>query len=162
VRDLVRDEPDEEGVVVEDDARQRRRFLAQLARLRRTIAEREAYQRKVRARGRRKPSAKVAERLRRLDERVVRAVCGLELGRRQIERLIEELCRTAERLRPLRRRLPAVVDEATQAVRQEIRDLEGRVGMSAAALERIVRTIRAAENRARTAKQELIEANLRL
>jgi RNA polymerase primary sigma factor len=104
----------------------------------------------------------VAEKTQRHEARVVRGVCALGLARRQIERLVEELCRTAERLRPLRRRLPALVDATTQAVRHEIRGLEGRLGMSSAAIERIVRTIRLAETRTRGAKQELIEANLRL
>jgi RNA polymerase primary sigma factor len=163
VRELLRDDPAEDDAdVVEDDGPQRRRFLAQLARLRRVVADRDAYLRKLRARGRRKLSPKSAARLERLEARVVRAVCTLGLGRRQIDRLIAELCRAAERLRPLRRELAAGGGNTACTARHDIRGLEGRVGMTAAALERVVRQIRVAEECAKTAKQELIEANLRL
>ena len=53
VRELVRDEPEEDGEPIVDDGPQRRRFLAQVARLRRVVAERDAYLRKVRAKGQR-------------------------------------------------------------------------------------------------------------
>jgi RNA polymerase primary sigma factor len=162
VRDLVRDEPDEDAEQVEDDGPQRRRFLAQVSRLRRVVADRDAYLRKLRGRGRRKLAPKTATRLERLEARVVRAVCALELGRRQIDRLIAELCRTAEKVRPMRRQLADLADEHARAVRQDIRDVESRVGMTATALERVVREIRTAEAAAKAAKQELIEANLRL
>jgi RNA polymerase primary sigma factor len=162
IRDLVRDEPEEETEVVEDDAAQRRRFLAQVRRLKSVVAERDAFLARIRARGRRKTSPQVAERLERLEARVVRAVGGLELGRRQIERLISELCRAAEKVRPLRRQLVVLAEDEQRGVRQEIRDLEARVGMTAPALERVVREIRVAEEESKTAKQELIEANLRL
>jgi RNA polymerase primary sigma factor len=162
VRDLVKDEPEEDGEVVEDDRVQRRRFLAQVARLRRAVGDRDLYLRKTQTYGRRKPTEKVLARIEQLETRVVRCVGGLGLGRRQIERLIADLCRTAEHLRPLRGRLVAVTDDAARAARQKIRDHEHRTGMTAAGLERVVRTIRLAEHRVRGAKQELIEANLRL
>src|SRR5262245_13434292 len=162
VRELVRDEPEEDAEQIVDDSPQRRRFLAHVARLRRVVAERDAYLRKVRAKGQRKLPPKTADKIERYEARVVRAVCGLELGRRQIDRLIAELCRTAEKVRPMRRQLGNVTDEHARAMRQDIRDVEGRVGMTAAALEKVVREIRTAEGAAKTAKQELIEANLRL
>jgi RNA polymerase primary sigma factor len=163
VTDLVRDEPvEDESEVVVDDGGQRRRFLALVSRLRRVVAERDAYARKVRAKGKRKLAPKTVERLEKHEARVVRAVSALELGHRQIDHLIAELCRTCEKVRPLRRQLTGVGDEAGRPVRQEIRDLETRIGMSAPALERVVREIRSAEARAKSAKQELISANLRL
>jgi RNA polymerase primary sigma factor len=162
VRELVRDEPEEDAEQIVDDGPQRRRFLAQVARLRRVVAERDAYLRKVRAKGQRKLSPKTAEKIERYEARVVRAVCGLELGRRQIDRLIAELCRTAGKVSPMRRQLGDLNEEHARSMRQDIRDVEGRVGMTAAALEKVVREIRTAEGAAKTAKQELIEANLRL
>jgi RNA polymerase primary sigma factor len=162
VRELVKDDPEEDGEVVVDDGPQRRRFLTQVSRLRRVVADRDAYVRRIRIKGRRKLAPKTAERLEQHEARVVRAVTGLELGRRQIERLIAELCRTAEKVRPLRRQLARLADDVSRGVRQEIRELEARIGMSAPALERVVREIRTAEERAKVAKQELIEANLRL
>jgi RNA polymerase primary sigma factor len=162
VRDLVRDDPEEDAEVVVDDGPQRRRFLAGVSRLRRVVAERDAYLRKVRAKNRRKLAEKTVARIERHEARVVRAVAALELGRRQIERLIAELCRSAERAHPLRRAVTSRDDDAARVARGEIRDLEARVGMTAPALDRIVRQIRTAEERAMTAKQELINANLRL
>jgi len=162
VRELVRDEPEEDGEQIVDDGPQRRRFLAQVARLRRVVAERDAYVRKVRSKGQRKLPPKTADKIERYEARVVRAVTGLELGHRQIDRLISELCRTAEKVRPMRRRVADLGDEQARAMRQDIRDLEGRVGMTAAALEKVVREIRTAETTAKAAKQELIQANLRL
>jgi RNA polymerase primary sigma factor len=162
VRELVRDEPEEDGEQIVDDGPQRRRFLAQVARLRRVVAERDAYLRKVRAKGQRKLAPKTAEKIERYEARVVRTVCGLELGRRQIDYLIAELCRMAEKVRPMRRQLAGVSEDHARSMRQDIREVEGRVGMTAAAIEKVVREIRTAEGTAKTAKQELIEANLRL
>jgi RNA polymerase primary sigma factor len=162
VRDLVRDDPEEDAEVVEDDGPQRRRFLAMVSRLRRVVADRDAYLRKVRGKGRRKLTPKTVARIERHEARVVRAVTALELGRRQIERLIAELCRSAGRVSPLRRALTGRDGDAARVARGGIRDVEAHVGMTAPALDRIVRQIRAAEERAKTAKQELIQANLRL
>jgi RNA polymerase primary sigma factor len=162
VRDLVRDDPEEDAETLEDDGAQRRRFLMQVGRLRRAVADRDAYVKKAHARGRRKLMPKTVARVEQLEARVVRTFVGLGLARRQVDRLVGELCRTAERLRPLRGRLAAAGEDTARAARQQIRDHELRTGMTAAALERVVRTIRTAEHRARNAKQELIEANLRL
>ena len=59
VRDLVRDEVEEEGEVVEDDAQQRRRFLTQLARVRRAMADRDAVLRQLRLKPRRKLTPRI-------------------------------------------------------------------------------------------------------
>src|SRR5262249_8861531 len=70
VRDLIRDEPEEEGEAAEDDARQRRRFLNQLARIRRLVTEREA----LGSGGGRRSAAERARRaakLARIEERLV-------------------------------------------------------------------------------------------
>jgi RNA polymerase primary sigma factor len=162
VRDLLRDEPEDDAEVVEEDGPQRRRFLAQVRRLRSVVAERDAFVRRLKAQGRRKLTPKSAVRLERLEARVVRAVFGLELGRRQIDGLIAELCRSAEKVRPLRRQLMLLGEHEARDVRHEIRELESRIGMTAPTLERVVREIRISEEQAKTAKQELIEANLRL
>jgi len=162
IRDLVRDDPEEDAETVEDDAPQRRRFLAQLGRLRRAVGERDAYQRRLRQKGRRRLGPKSAARLEHVEARVLRAVCALGLGRRQIAHLVAELCRVAEWLRPMRRQLASAGEDSARTLRHDIRDVETRVGMAAIAIERVVRTIRLAEHQAGIAKQELIEANLRL
>jgi RNA polymerase primary sigma factor len=209
VRDLVRDDTEEDGEGrEEEDERLRRRFLALLARIRRIADERAALLRQA---GRR-ATGKRAERLVRLEARLLTALCGLGLARRQILFLAGELHRALERVQTLRSRLrqreersgvsattllrlgaavatgrtadpgkadrlvmqricralqigrddlPRVAEELKVA-RREQHEIEAQVGMPAAVLERAVGAIRAAERRARNAKQELIQANLRL
>jgi RNA polymerase primary sigma factor len=54
------------------------------------------------------------------------------------------------------------VGEELRGLRRDVREVEREMGMPVVALERAVGDIRAADHRARTAKQELIQANLRL
>ena len=209
VRDLVRDEADEDGEpAVEDDVRQRRRFLQQLARVRRLAAERDALPRRS-ARGGRA----LGQRRTRVEERLVTTLCALGLNRRQIERIKGGLYATLTSLQQRRARVQvhekrtgkscaellrvtgALLDgrdvaelgraqratvqraardlrlgydelralgEEIRAARRELREMERDIGMPLPALEVAVRAIRQAEYRARAAKQELIQANLRL
>jgi RNA polymerase primary sigma factor len=178
VRDLLRDEGDEESADGEvEDERQRRRFLKQLARIRRLVAERDAVARRRRtARGRRagdRPALLAA----RLEGRLLAALLGLGLSRREIEHISTGLAQALGQLQRLRAELqaagaprrrgpgwaqsPAEMEEL-RVVRREIRAIERAIGMSAPALERAVTGIRSAERRAAVAKRELIEANLRL
>src|SRR5262249_22961709 len=110
LRDLVVDdseeetETDEDGERTEqtDDLRQRRRFLAQIARIKRLDTERTALQRRS-ARLRGATSARVA----RIGQRVLAALCGLGLSHRQIGYLSGALQRAAERMEQLRATLRA-------------------------------------------------------
>jgi len=148
-----------------------------------------------------------------LEARLLRALCGLGLSRRQIEHMTSGLyaglqraaarrahleaveqrtgCSPAELLRltrglsngaegaelgpgqrdALQRVYRAVgipsealvtLAEEVRAARRELAELEREVGMPLGALQRAVRDIRAAELGARAAKQEMIQANLRL
>jgi RNA polymerase primary sigma factor len=213
LRDLVRDEPEEDAAASDDDERQRRRFLAQLARIRRLVAEGDALDRRLAGQTRRRPEGALARRRARVEERLVAALRGLGLNRRQIEHVKDGLYRACERTQELRRRLRAhetrtgrsiaellrlsgallggrapedvprtqrpilqracrdlrltrenlaALGEAIRETRRELRELERDTGMGAAVLERTVVAIRAAERRANQAKQELIQANLRL
>jgi RNA polymerase primary sigma factor len=180
LRDLVRD-GDDDGEADEEDEPQRRRFLAQLGRVRRLAAERAAL-----ARG---PGGSRAAARARIEQRLTAALLRLGLSRRQIDVVIGDLYRTGDRVRELRERLKGLEDRLgarpaarrrggpaarigheeraalaaeIRAVRREVRALERRAGMPAAALLRAVEAVRAAERAARAAKQELIEANLRL
>ncbi|HYR96348.1 MAG TPA: RNA polymerase sigma factor RpoD [Candidatus Binatus sp.] len=208
LRDLVRDETDEDGETVgDDDLRHRRRFLAQLARVRRLANDRELL---AERRGHRSASKGARHRV---DERLIAVLCGLGLNRRQVERIkgglyaalqgvqerrarlqrheertkkpIAELLRltgallngraadeltrnqrailqrASRDLGMTREELTALGEEIRNA-RRELRDMEREIGMPAAALEAAVRAIRTAEFRAGGAKQELIQANLRL
>ncbi len=205
LRELVRDETDEDGDGAGDeDLRQRRRFLKQLAHIRRLRAERDSLAgRPLPARG------KAAARLARVEERMLKALCGLGLNRRQHERIKGALYAASAAIRAQRDRLrahetrtgrgatelvrltaavasaePGSADRTAltraarllgmspeavpgfaaelRAVRRELRDMERDLGMRLVVFEAAVQTIRTAERRARDAKQELIQANLRL
>jgi RNA polymerase primary sigma factor len=205
-RDLVRDEAEEDGEpAVEDDVRHRRRFLQQLARIRRLALERDALPRRG--------NGALARRRARVDERLVTTLCALGFNRRQIERIKGGLYATLTSLQQRRARIQvhekrtgkscaellrltgALLDgrdvaelgraqrvtvqraarelrlghdelrtlgEEIRTTRRELREMERDIGMPLAALEVAVRGIRQAEYRARAAKQELIQANLRL
>jgi RNA polymerase primary sigma factor len=62
----------------------------------------------------------------------------------------------------LSREAVAALGDELRSIRAELRDLEHDVGMRVATFQAAVGHIRAAERRARDAKQELIQANLRL
>ena len=209
LRDLVRDEVDEEAEAGEEDERQRRRLLTALVRIRRLARERDALVARGEAGARKKAAAKRA----RAEARLLRGLVGLGLNRRQIEGIAGGLYNAFERLQRLRGRLRkaeertgrstvdllrltgglvngqspddmprgqrailqracrvlrmpreelAMLGEDIRTVRREMREIESEIGMPWAVVERAVQIIRTAEYRARNAKQELIEANLRL
>src|SRR5262249_17507902 len=173
LRDVVEADGEEDTDPGDDDGRQRARFLAQLGRMRRLVAEREAETGRGAVGG--AARAGRAARLARLDERLATALLGLGLARRQVALVADELSRAAERVSQLqarvhklaqerprgRDRVRAVADES-RAARPESRDLARSVGLPAGALMRTVDQIRDATARAHAAKQELVEANLRL
>ena len=212
-RDLVRDEGEEEvdAEPGDEDVRLRRRLLAQLGRVRRLAVERNALTRALAHRRGGRP--RLVQGRARLEARLLAALCGLGLSRRQIEQVASGLYATLERAAARRIRLQAVeqrtgrspadllrlthglangaeggelppgqraalhlachelgmsrealvtLAEEIRNARRELAELEREVGMPFGALERAVRDIHAAERRVRTAKQEMIQANLRL
>ena len=174
LRELIRDEPEEEGEAAEDDVRQRRRLLSQLSRIRRLVDERDALGRSG-GRCSRAERARRAAKLARIEERLAASLLGLGLCRRQVAPVINELSRAATRIGQLKARVRRLShdrprrrdrsDEAgaeCRAAERESRDLERAAGMRASVLTRVVEEIEAARVRAHNAKQELIEANLRL
>src|SRR5581483_6823324 len=121
LRDLVRtDDADEDGEPADDDDTQRRKFLAQVARIRRLRVElaavavrqprRPAPRPKAAAARRRLAAARkdLATRRGRIEARLVAALCGLGLNRRQIDQLVGNLERAAERATQLGRRLRTI------------------------------------------------------
>jgi RNA polymerase primary sigma factor len=213
VRDLVQDDSEEEAEVPDDDEPLRRRFLAQLGRIRRLALERAELEQRLGRTPRRRPGGKLATQCARLELRLLTALRNLGLNRRQIEHMKGGLFRAHDAIRGLRakvhateqvlkRPLPTLLrlthglvpgaeeteadapararlqratrdfglgaeelialGEAVRSARRTIREIEGEIGLSGAQLERTVAAIRAADHRARTAKQELIQANLRL
>jgi RNA polymerase primary sigma factor len=150
-------------------------LLARLSRIRRLVAEREEQARPTGRRLGRPALSRQAARLGRLDERLAAAFLGLGLARRHVGLVVDELSRVATRLTQLQARVRQLADERprsrdrvqeaadeARAARRESRELELLAGMPRAALLRAVEEIRVASARAHAAKQELVEANLRL
>src|SRR5436305_5393923 len=212
-RDLVRDEGEEEvdAEPGDEDVRLRRRLLAQLGRVRRLAVERNALTRALAHRRGGRP--RLVQGRARLEARLLAALCGLGLSRRQIEQVASGLYAALERAAARRIRLQAVeqrtgrspadllrlthglangaeggelppgqraalhlacselgmsrealvtLAEEIRNARRELAELERELGMPFGALERAVRDIHAAERRMRAAKQEMVQANLRL
>ena len=215
LRDLLRDEVEEDAEqnadAAEEDERQRRRFLTQIARIRRLAEEHARGDRRRREPARRRGGKAVTSRAT-LEDKLVKAVRDLGLNRREIGQISRDLIVALERVDMMKARLSAaervsgkrVVDlmrlvkaideqgpdeappsqgalavslmrdrgmcpedvvtlaETVRGARRELRDIERTLAMSPAVLQRAVSAIRDADRRARIAKQELIEANLRL
>jgi RNA polymerase primary sigma factor len=212
VRELVQDDAEDEAEVPDDDEPLRRRFLAQLGRVRRLALERAELEQRL-GRTARRPGGKLAAQCAKLELRLIAALRNLGLNRRQVEHVQGGLYRAHDAIRALRAKIHATekilkrplatllrlthgltpgaeeteldapararlqhaacgfglgaeelitLGEAVRSARRTIREIEAEVGLSAAQLERTVAAIRAADHRARTAKQELIQANLRL
>ena len=215
LRDLLRDEVEEDAEqnadTAEEDERQRRRFLTQIARIRRLAEEHARGDHQRREPARRRGGKAVASRTA-LEDKLVKAVRDLGLNRRELGQISKDLTVALERVDMMKARLSAAErvsgkraadlmrlvkaidehgsDEASQcqgalavslmrdrglcpedvvtlaetvrSARRELRDIEHTLAMSPAVLQRAVSSIRDADRRARIAKQELIEANLRL
>src|SRR5581483_310438 len=111
IEDLVRDEPEdpdgqEDGEDRKEDVRQRRRFLAQVARARRIAAERARLLARMGG-GRRRLDAKAAARVARFAERQTDALCRLGLGHRHVDAIARALRTAAGRIDLLRTGLRA-------------------------------------------------------
>ncbi|HEV7733866.1 MAG TPA: sigma-70 family RNA polymerase sigma factor [Candidatus Binatia bacterium] len=162
----------EDDPAVDTDTVRRQGFLAQLARVRRVLRERDgAAPRRATA----------------IDARLGTAVLGLGLARTHVDRLADELRQTAtqasqivgriealESLVPRPRRgrpggglgqrsddRAAAQDELLSA-RRALRQLEQRETLRASAMATLLTRLGDAEQRACAAKQEMVEANLRL
>ena len=177
-----KDESDEdEAEPGDDDSRQRTRFLAQLARLRRLVSEREAV---LRASVRRLSRAALTRRTARLDSALDDAarrssLLALGLARRQVALVHRASCQRAQaRVAQLRRpRDPAAHARPRPRARTRAQELTRREPRGAARAcaswnsrsgwpprrsHGSWATCSRAGTRAHAAKQELIEANLRL
>ncbi len=175
LREIIEADGDEQSEPGEDDRRQRARFLAQVSRIRRLVAERDRLGRGGAQRPGKGALARRTAALARLDERLATALLGLALARRQLSFVTDELTRAAERMGQLQARVRTLTsgrprgrdrareaDDEVRAARRESRELERAIGLSAAALARTVERIRATAASTHCAKQELVEANLRL
>jgi RNA polymerase primary sigma factor len=173
IHSLVRDDLDEDQQPVGDDARLRRRFLTQVARLRRLSDRYDALLAKTRTRMASKGARQrtLAE-VKRVEDRLVGGLIRLGMNRRQIDTMASRLAgavdtigRLGARVRTMAtsvRNSAAVAGPALLEARRSLRGVEHAVGMPARVVQETLRGMRAAERRAREAKAQLIEANLRL
>ncbi len=168
LRDIIQDGAEDDLERAQEDARQRARFLARLGRVRRLVAERDRLARDAARRVDRRAGS-----IQRAEARLAQALLGLGLSRGQVVRVQEELAGAAARVATLMARLgrsgsarrgAAGGDHATEAraLRRESRRVEEAIGLPAVTLLGIVEEMQAAVCRAQVAKQELVEANLRL
>ena len=98
------------GVASLEDARRRKRFLAQVARIRRLANERATLER----RDTRPARARAA----RVSEQLVKALCALELGHRQVDGLVGVLRQASTRIDALRAILRANEERTGRPVRE--------------------------------------------
>jgi RNA polymerase primary sigma factor len=174
IHSLVRDELDEEQQPIGDDARTRRRFLGQVARIRRLSDRYDELLAKSRTR---LPSKGARQRtlaeLKRVENQLVSGLIRLGLTRRHIDGMASRLAGAAETIERLSDRVRNLAGSVRQGVavaaapalldaRRMLKNVEQTVGMPLRALRETLRGVQDAERRAREAKAELIEANLRL
>jgi len=132
IEDVLVGAPDD-GETAPDPALTRRRLLRQIARIRGTLRS-----------GR--PGRSQRDR-----EALARQVLALGISEHRVETLVAELERAA-----------AAMNDAADAQPASLRALERECRLSHLALRRLLDTIREADRLAHKAKQELVEANLRL
>ncbi len=162
----------EDDPTVDTDTVRRQGFLAQLARVRRVLREREgAAPRRAAA----------------IDARLGTAVLGLGLARTHVDRLADELRASSMQARQLAGRIEALeslvprprrgrsggglgqrgddraaAQDELASARRALRQVEQQMALRLPALETLTIRLTNAEQRACAAKQEMVEANLRL
>ena len=165
---LVRDDLDEEQQPIGDDARLRRRFLAQVSRLRRLETRHASLLARSRLRSLGKATRQRAlAQAKRLEDQLTGGMLRIGLNRRQIETVASRVTAAAETVAELRGRIAAEGRSEAGAggvleARRSLRMLEQGIGVPMRVLADTLGRMREAERRAREAKAELIQANLRL
>jgi RNA polymerase primary sigma factor len=157
-----------ELICVDDDGEQsvdaeqnlRRWLLARLARIARLAREHELLDRQLRRRA--APRSPLAARRERVEAILSRALVELRLARREIDVIAAQIVHAGRRLEVLRGQVRSALADGAAVLRRQLRAVERAVGMPAAEIERVLRAIRVGQERARHARHELVEANLRL
>jgi RNA polymerase primary sigma factor len=174
IGEVVHDGGEDEAQGEEDARRRRAEFLARITRLRRLVADRNAaLEESPRRRGGGNGQTRSATRGRRLEDRLAAVLLDLRLARHQVAAVQNELVRAAERLTRIGggdgraagvagQRRPLGAAAAARDTRRDVRRLEQILGLPATSLLRVVEEIQDAAARAQGARQELVEANLRL
>ena len=124
VREIIKDEGEEDSESSDDDELHERRLLDQIGRIRRTVNEREKIVRELNGK---RPSSgrreKLLAALNKFQEKIVAGLKALQLNRKQTEAIAEGLKRATERMQSLERR---------------VKDFEQKIGKPGAEIIRIV------------------------
>jgi RNA polymerase primary sigma factor len=140
-----------------------RPFLRLITKLRRLHETRERYRRELKRSRLSKPrQAIVTQKQSRLAEKICAMMQELRLSSYEVEKMVEQLKRAAERLAILEQQERDATRARRNAILAEKEILEQKVGLSAAEIRTRVDLIQAGEALVNTAKKEFTEANLRL
>jgi RNA polymerase primary sigma factor len=140
-----------------------RPFLRLITKLRRLHETRERYRRELkRSRLSKQRQAIVTQKQSRLAEKICAMMQELRLSSYEVEKMVEQLKRAAERLAILEQQERDATRARRNAILAEKEILEQKVGLSAAEIRTRVDLIQAGEALVNTAKKEFTEANLRL
>jgi RNA polymerase primary sigma factor len=138
-------------------------FLKLINKLRAFHETREKYRRELkRSRLSKQRQAIVTHKQSRLTEKICALMQELRLSSDQVEKMVEQLKRAAERLATLEQQERASSKGGRNAILAEKESIEKKVGLTAAEIKIQVRLIQDGEAQVSTAKKEFTEANLRL
>ena len=140
-----------------------RPFLKLINKLRRLHETREKYRRELkRIRLSKQRQAIVTQKQSRLTEKICALMQELRLSSDQVEKMVGQLKRAAERLATLEQQERASSRGGRNAILAEKEMVEQKVGLTAAEIKIQVRLVQDGEALVSTAKKEFTEANLRL
>jgi RNA polymerase primary sigma factor len=140
-----------------------RPFLKLINRLRRLHETREKYRRESnRSRLSKQRQAIVTQKQSRLTEKIGAMMQELRLSADEVEKMVGQLKRAAERLATLEQQERTAARAGRNAILAEKEVIEKKVGLPAAEIRSQVRLIQEGEALVSTAKKEFTEANLRL
>ncbi len=124
VREIIKDEGDEESEFLDDEEVHERRLLDQIGKIRRVVIEREKVNKQLNGR---RVSAKrrdtLLANLRKFQDKILAGLKGLQLNRRQTEAIADGLKRAMERM---------------QSLERQIRDFEQKTGRPGTEILRLV------------------------
>jgi RNA polymerase primary sigma factor len=146
-----------------EEALDPRPFLKLIGKLRRANETREKYRRELnRSRLSRQRQAIVTQKQARLTDKICAMMQELRISSDQVEKMVGQLKRAAERLATLEQQERASSRGGRNAILAEKQMIEEKVGLTAAEIKIHVRLIQDGEALVSVAKKEFTEANLRL
>jgi RNA polymerase primary sigma factor len=153
------DGDEEESVDVLDP----RPFLKLVVKLRRLNQNRDDIDRQLnRARVSKQRQNALREKKKALNQRIPDILAELRLASSLIDEMVERVKQSSQQLVALEEKQQAAARAQRRALSVELKKIENRVGLPAAEIKAAAQLIREAEARVGAARQEFIEANLRL